>query len=113
MKPAVDLTNLIEMIGDDPAMLNDLFREFISSFENGYAMLDKNSKDEDQETWRTQAHALKGICFNLGAEALGELCKQAQNSKEAPIEEKKQLLASIHHEYQNVKSFLDNYTKNQ
>lgn len=112
-KPVVDLTNLIEMIGDDIDMQQELFKEFISSFENGLKMLDANLSDDNKEIWRTQAHAMKGISFNLGAEPLGELCKQAQESKDALAEEKTELLRTIHHEYQNVKAFLADYLNNQ
>lgn len=112
-KPAVDLTNLIEMIGDDIDMQRELFSEFISSFENGLKMLEANSSQDNKEIWRTQAHAMKGISFNLGAEKLGELCKQAQESKEALAEEKAEMLNAIDHEYQAVKIFLKNYLNKQ
>jgi HPt (histidine-containing phosphotransfer) domain-containing protein len=111
MKPAVDLANLIEMIGDDPNMQKDLFAEFMRAFESGYADMQKNSATGGEEIWRTQAHALKGISFNLGAMELGGLCKTAQDSKEAPSAEKQSQLSAIGNEYRLVKEFLQNHMR--
>jgi HPt (histidine-containing phosphotransfer) domain-containing protein len=56
-----------------------------------------------------RAHAFKGLCLNLGAARLGNLCKKAQDCGTAKPEEKQKLLRSIQTEFENVKRYLEKY----
>ena len=108
MQEAVDLTNLRSMTDGDVEMERLLFEEFFSSFEDGIASLQNNIKDDTAETWRRQAHSLKGIALNLGAMELGELCKKAQDEPNASTDTKSELLEKITFEYGRVHQFLRN-----
>ncbi len=109
MEP-VNLTNLRSMTDGDEELEKALFAEFISSFDLGIAELNQTQEPDFAETWRKQAHALKGISLSLGAEKLGELCKSAQDNFEASPQEKKQLTGEIEQEYALVKQYLQALT---
>lgn len=105
MQP-VDLTNLHDMTDGDVELEKELFKEFYRSSEETIGVLEKNCTDGENETWRASAHALKGSVYNLGAAALGELCKKAQESHTASKDEKKKLLDAIKQEYAQVELYL-------
>jgi HPt (histidine-containing phosphotransfer) domain-containing protein len=65
----------------------------------------------DETEWRQQAHAFKGVCMNLGANPLSELCARAQMDWRAPEEDKRAMLQSIENEMVNVRRILDQQTK--
>jgi HPt (histidine-containing phosphotransfer) domain-containing protein len=100
----VDLTNLRAMIDNDRDMEAELITEFYRATEEGLKILGDNL--HNPERWRQQAHALKGIALNLGAEALGELAKIAQLSFEKTPAEKQELLAALNAEYAVAKHYL-------
>lgn len=107
MDAPVDLTNLREMTDNDAEMEKALFEEFFSSFEAGIATLQASAGEvTDAETWRAQAHGLKGIALNLGAMELGELCKKAQEEASSGMDAKSTMLQHICLEYAKVKTFL-------
>ena len=106
MSAPVDLTDLREMTEGDEEMEKELFEEFFSSAEECITALEDNCVSGENESWRTNAHALKGTSINLGAATLGDLCKQAQDSHGADEGEKKALLESIRAEYALVKDYL-------
>lgn len=106
MNAPVDLTNLRSMTDGDGEMEKALFEEFFSSFEAGIASLQTNIGDVAAETWRKEAHALKGIALNLGAMELGGLCKKAQEEPHANANAKGRLLENIRAEYERVRQFL-------
>lgn len=112
MTPPVDLTNFREMTGGDAELEKILFGEFCSSFENGLTDLQTHCRDNAAEPWRKCAHALKGICLNLGAHGLSDLCKTAQESPQADTETKLALLAKIQEEYKRVQKFVTGLAAN-
>ena len=107
MSTPVNLLNLREMTGDDKEMEKELFQVFIDSAETCLKDLAVSTTPQTAETWRKQAHALKGISLSLGAEKLGDLCKQAQESFEADSEEKIKLRNEIEKEYKKVRENLE------
>ncbi len=106
MTTPVDLTNLRSMTDGDAEMEKALFDEFFSSFEAGIVALRANIEEAAAETWRKQAHALKGMALNLGAIKLGELCKKGQEEPNADGNAKSSLLKNIEAEYAQVQEFL-------
>src|ERR1700691_5364208 len=106
MPGPVDLKNLHEMTGNDAGMEKELFAELISSFDEGSNSLATAVSGSDNESWRKNAHALKGIALNLGANHLGELCKKAQENSNADSRLKEIMLTDIKKEYEEVKKFL-------
>ncbi len=103
----VDLSNLRMATDGDTELEQELFKEFISSTTKLINDLENHCHgSNDNETWRTSSHALKGIALNLGANPLGELGKNAQNLFEGSIDEKSSLLTNIKIEHQKVLEFL-------
>ncbi len=106
MTDPVNLSNLREMTGGDAALEKELFTVYLSSSDVCLESLRANVGVGNEETWRTQAHAWKGMCLNLGAETLGKLCAEAQMNNIAPPEKKAEMLAAIEEEYGKVKAYL-------
>ena len=106
MTTVVNLDNLHEMTGGDKDLEKELFEVYLSSSEECLKALRLNSDEGNEETWRTQAHAWKGMSLNLGAETLGKLCAEAQMSHLSPTAEKEKMLAAIEAEYEQVKAYL-------
>lgn len=106
MEFPVNLTNLRSMTDGDVELEKELFVEFFSSFEKGISTI-KNSFDTNGiSAWRSEVHSLKGIALNLGAEKLGEICKNAQDESNAGAEEKQKIFENIEVEYARVKKYL-------
>jgi HPt (histidine-containing phosphotransfer) domain-containing protein len=108
MSDPVNLSDLREMTDGDTEMEKILFEEFFSSADICLKELSANCLDGENESWRTNAHALKGIAINLGAAQLGELCKQAQENHGFSATQKQEILTEIQTEYQKVEAFLKN-----
>lgn len=106
MTDAVNLENLREMTGGDKALEKELFAVFLTSSDDCLNHLKSNLGAGNEETWRTQAHAWKGMSLNLGAETLGKLCSEAQMNHIAPQDEKEKMLSAIEAEYEKVKTYL-------
>lgn len=105
MEP-VNLTNLRSMTDGDLDLEKSLFEEFYLSFEAGIRHLQASCEAQAVEAWRKEAHALKGIALNLGAESLGMLCKEAQDKHEAAVAVKQELVGRIEVSYREAKQFL-------
>jgi len=106
MNAPVNLANLREITGGDPEIEKELFQVFLDSAESCLSELAACCIPEAAEKWRTQAHALKGISYNLGAEQLGDLCKKAQTEANAPDNEKQAILNAITAAFSDVRNFL-------
>ncbi|MDX9689454.1 MAG: Hpt domain-containing protein [Proteobacteria bacterium] len=106
MTEPVNLDNLHDMTGGNAEVEKELFNIYLSSSGECLKALQQSTADEQQEIWRTQAHAWKGMSLNLGAEPLGKLCAAAQIGHTQPQDKKRELLAQIEEEYRRVKTFL-------
>src|SRR4051794_13808173 len=107
MTTAVNLAAFHEMTGGDPALEQKLFKDFLKSATQCFSAMQKSWAKGKETVWRYQAHAFKGICLNLGAVRLGQLCKEAQDNSNSEPEEKLILLKVIECELESVKRFLD------
>jgi HPt (histidine-containing phosphotransfer) domain-containing protein len=106
MTMPVNLSNLRDMTGGDSELEKELFQVFIESSEECLKHLQACCKAEAEEEWRKQAHAWKGMSFNLGADQLGDLCKDAQERHTAAVSEKMQMLSELQEQYKQVKQYL-------
>ncbi len=107
MNAPVDLTNLRALTDGDSEMELALFEEFFNAFEEGISALNDFDIQNDNEIWRKQAHALKGIALNLGANMLADVCKHAQDINAAPLAKKMKTLNELQLQYAPVKQFLE------
>ncbi len=102
----LDLTNLLEMTSGDTALQHELFHDFMRSGGQFITELRALCDSSDHEAWRAAAHGFKGIAMTLGANDLGELCKQAQDAFAAGADKKQPLLAAINAAFTEVSARL-------
>jgi HPt (histidine-containing phosphotransfer) domain-containing protein len=102
----LDFTNLRKITGGDAILESELFQIFLDSAHECLCFLQESVKTNDETLWRTQAHAFKGISFSIGADALGNLCKNAQEHYMLPLEIKKGMLRDIEHAFTLVEKQL-------
>ena len=103
---SIDLTNFHDITGGDTSLEKQLFDEFIRSSDQCIDALEVHCGDGSNDLWKRNAHGLKSISINLGAEKLSALALSAQNSFEAPPAIKQSILDEIKSEYQKVRNFL-------
>lgn len=106
MTNPVSLDNLHEMTGGDSSLEKELFDVYLNSSADCLTAMKAAMGPGQEEEWRAKAHAWKGMSLNLGADALGKLCAEAQMNHLAPPEKKAEMLASIEEEFGKVKAFL-------
>ena len=104
----VNLSNLRQITGGDKDLEQELFNEFISSSGRILGELHDNYLENNNEEWRRNAHALKGIAFNLGAYDFAELAKKGQEECDCSKEEKKLLLDQLKKTHDDVVVYLKN-----
>jgi len=109
MKKSVNLAVLHEMTDGDLSLERKMFKAFLYSASGCLAALENSRAEGMDQAWRQGAHAFKGICLNLGAERLSQLCKDAQDQCAAPQQKKKELLKVIQHELESVRQYLEAY----
>lgn len=98
----VDLTNLRNITGGDPAVELELFEAFFASSGECIEKLRTSLGAGHEQAWRTAAHAFKGISLGLGAQQLGEMCMQAQHRHASALEDKRLMLKGIEEELWRV-----------
>jgi HPt (histidine-containing phosphotransfer) domain-containing protein len=107
MTEPVNLDNLREMTGGDQALEKELFEVYLSSADACLKTMEESQGAGQEDLWRTQAHAWKGMSLNLGAETLGRLCAEAQVNHLAAPDEKAKMVAAIKTAYEEVRQFLN------
>jgi HPt (histidine-containing phosphotransfer) domain-containing protein len=80
MLPVWDPATLVELVGDDPAMLRDLLETFLHSAEKQTAEIAAAAVANDTTTITGVAHTLKSAARSVGALALGELCQSLETA---------------------------------
>ena len=80
MLPVWDPATLVELVGDDPAMLRDLLEEFLRNAEKQTAEIAAAAMTNDTTTITGVAHTLKSAARSVGALALGELCQSLETA---------------------------------
>lgn len=108
MSAPVDLDNLRSITDGDEEIEKALFEEFFSSSEASLRVMQSSVGPEGNEIWRQQAHAIKGVSLNLGANRLSDLCKKAQDHYQISEIDKRELLTLIQDEYSKVCAYLKN-----
>lgn len=98
MAQPVYFETLHALTGGDVELEKELFSIFLSSARECLDGLASSMEQEQSSAWKRHAHALKGICLNLGAEHFGELCRQAQEDFRALPEDKATTLQNLESE---------------
>jgi HPt (histidine-containing phosphotransfer) domain-containing protein len=105
----LDFTNLRKITGGDAVLETELFQMFLDSSHECFGFLKESWDIGQEEIWRANAHAFKGISFSIGAEELGQLCRHAQEHHMAEPKEKLKMLAAIEKEFLVVEDELKKF----
>jgi len=103
---SVNFDNLRSITGGDSTLEAVLFASFVETALACMEALRAALISGDEGRWRQQAHAFKGVCLNLGAGPLSDLCGQAQMDCRAAAEEKRVMLQAIEDEFAHVRQAL-------
>ncbi len=104
----IDLTNFRRITGGNKDLEKELFNEFIQSSTSLLQTLKTDINNQDHESWKKNAHALKGIALNLGAHSLAEIAKKGMEMNNEDNSEKINLLNDLETSHKDVLIFLDN-----
>ena len=85
----------------DPEEEQALIEMFITYAEESLEIL-RNCSDGADEEWHNAAHKLKGSAANLGAQALSDICFEAEEGSDQNKETKEQILTDILTSYEQV-----------
>lgn len=75
MTDAIDIRHLEQYVFGDRALLDEILTIYI---EQTTMLLGRLEIAEDDETWRSTAHTLKGASRGVGAWAVGDLAEAAE-----------------------------------
>lgn len=77
---AIDVKYLVEVSGGDEELATELLADFIELFPAQLAEVEAAATTADAAATRAAAHRLKGSCLAVGANALGELLRDAEDA---------------------------------
>lgn len=103
-----DLNVLAELVGDDPAVIDEMVQAFLEAAAQARQKLRQCVADGSVQTARSAAHQMKSGARAIGALQLGTICEeieQAAGSGSAPALEA--LVARFDRELDAVQAFLD------
>ena len=86
----------------DPEEEKELIAMFTTYAEESLEILKARCLDGEDEEWKKAAHKLKGSAANLGAQALSDVCFEAEKGFDRDQAAKEQILADILAAYEQV-----------
>ena len=99
------LKELLDMTG--PKRLDIMLQQFFHDAEDSIHQIQAAVASEDPEQLGLAAHGLKGICRNVGADALATMCVALEKQAHLKaIEHASQQLIDVHQELQNVQAIM-------
>ena len=104
MSDVLDLSRIDIITDGDESVRNELLKLFLATTDRTETALQQTLDANDTEGWSDAAHELKGAAQNLGADALGELCQQAETT--SSDEERNALLPQIKELTQQVRNLI-------
>lgn len=76
----IDVEYLLEVSGGDEELADELLADFVELFPGQLDDVEAAATAADAAAARAAAHRLKGSCLAVGANALGELLRKAENA---------------------------------
>lgn len=74
-------SRLREAVGDDDDFIAELMETFVETTHDGIVRLvDAVLYDSSRDEIRREAHALRGACLNVGANAIAATCQSVETS---------------------------------
>ncbi len=77
---AIDIEYLLEVSGGDEELADELLADFVDLFPGQLDDVEAAATAADAAAARAAAHRLKGSCLAVGANALGELLRSAEDA---------------------------------
>jgi HPt (histidine-containing phosphotransfer) domain-containing protein len=91
--------NLELITGGDPALDIDVLETFLTTSRDYIVALQVAHRENNNDAWQSHAHAMKGSCYNIGADSLAEICQTAQSHLNAPYDVRADILQKIENEF--------------
>ncbi len=111
-KEPVDLSMLLDAIGDDHEVVKKLIQMFIDNSHDRKQSLQKAIESNDSRQVEHEAHALKGASGSVGAMPLFAYCGELEKyGRENNLSSAEVSYTNVLNEYDRVKVFLENYLK--
>jgi len=108
----IDLENLRKITGGDKDIEDLLLEEFISSSNKLITELKENYENENYKDLKVSLHSLRGICMNLNADHLVELCQAIEKEEIEVLEKVDNFIEGVIEEHLKITSYIrDNYLK--
>lgn len=102
----MDWERLALFTDGDPEEEKALIELFITNAEETIEEIKQSMEDNNNQLWEQTVHRLKGSAGNLGAQALSEICAEAEKNSEKKEETKKIHLCTILASYEETKKLL-------
>jgi HPt (histidine-containing phosphotransfer) domain-containing protein len=108
--PAVDLSALTDLLGDDPQVMEAVLSVFRKSTRGTAEAMARAHASGEIRTMCDLAHKLKSGALSIGAARLGQVCAEIEDAAAGPDTEKLRLLAAAFDlELQAVQRYLDQH----
>ncbi len=107
-EPAIDLEFLRGIIDNDKQFEKELFEIFVDTAKRNIEKLEDSIESGDSNSWYMASHAFKGAATSVGAFTLAEILEKAQQSPEENRTVKKNVLAKIKTDFDEVLDFIKN-----
>lgn len=106
--PAVDLSVLTALVGDDPLVVDEILLAFQKSAAQSRGELRQAMRVDSMKSAADAAHKLKSAALSVGALRLGELCAEIERAAQAQRAAEVEALLPLHEaELDAVQRFLD------
>ena len=101
MERELELGAFKEITGNDEEIEKVLFQSFFECANQCFKDL-AGSLGKDDELWKSAAHALRGICLNIGANKLADMAKEAEHNPNVANDDKQALYNTMTESYKNI-----------
>jgi len=109
-KSLIDLTNIKSVTGGDLEIEKLLLEEFINSSNKIIDDLKSNHENDNLKDLKVAAHSLRGICMNINAMTVVDLCTTIENDESESKEGREGIINKILEEHSSITSYIkDNH----
>tara|TARA_B100001971_G_C18218076_1_gene555228 strand:- start:397 stop:1818 length:1422 start_codon:yes stop_codon:yes gene_type:complete len=101
-----DLSNMIDLVGSDVKVLQNMVGVFIRQSDEIFSHLREKTAKKDSHEWSELAHKLKGGAVSVGSQKLAKLAEEAEKMSAETQKERQALLEKAEEEYKRLCEFL-------
>ena len=113
-KEAFDKTGLLDRLGGDEALFQEILGVFLDDAPNRIEQMQQHLKEEDLAGLELQAHSLKGAAMNIGGKGLQKVAFEIEvAARNRELDRAGELVAEILEEFKRFKKTLDRLTAPQ